>query len=195
MLFTAIILLIVSLKEIQSLTVAPTWITSSFVQVASYKIINTRTGNSTTPTATMPFSASFPSPPNLGYGVIDYEGDDMMASEMFEVQRTGLTTSSFSVKVQISGYTNLYILSVRYIAISRTFPHHLNSFDNVPINYTKGPLTNISVSTTANKFYVNYINYTAQCTANGYTYKTFPLPLSNFKILLFLTSLFHSGQN
>jgi len=195
MLFTVIILLAASLKECQSITVAPTWITSTFVQAASHRIINTRTGNSSTPTATMPFSASFPSAPNLGYGVIDYEGDDMMASEMFEVQRTGLTTSSFSVKVQISGYTNLYALSVRYIAISRTFPHHLNSFDNVPINYTKGPLTNISVSTTANKFCVNYINYTTQCTANGYTYKTFALPLSNFKILLFLTSLFHSGQN
>ena len=80
MLFTIIILLVVSLKEIQSLTVAPTWITSSFVQAASYKIISTRTGNSSTPTATMPFSASFPSPPNLGYGVINYEGDDLMAS-------------------------------------------------------------------------------------------------------------------
>lgn len=106
-----------------------------------------------------------------------------------------MTASSFSVKVQITGYTHLYILTVRYIAISRSFPHHLNSFDNVPINYTKGALTNISVSNTVAKYYANFINYTAQCNANGYTYNTFSLPLSNYKILLFLTSLFHSGWN
>lgn len=37
--------------------------------------------------------------------------------------------------MDIIGTTNLYILNVPYIAVDPTFPHHLNSFDNVPINY------------------------------------------------------------
>jgi hypothetical protein len=86
-------------------------------------------------------------------------------------------------------------MTVRYFAISKTFPHHLNTFDNFPINYTKGPLTNISVASTTVKFYANSINYTAQATANGYTYKNFTTPYTNFQILLFMTSLFHSGVN
>jgi hypothetical protein len=83
MLSVGIIFILACLKSVNSITVAPTWVTSSFVKAASYTIITTRTGTGSTPTATMPFSSAFPSPPNLGYGIIDYEGDDMMASEMF----------------------------------------------------------------------------------------------------------------
>jgi hypothetical protein len=39
-----------------------------------------------------------------------YLGDDRLSSEMFEVNRTGLTTTSFSVLVQISGITNIWVL-------------------------------------------------------------------------------------
>ena len=42
------------------------------------------------------------------------------------------------MEIQIFGVTNLWILSVAYLAVDPTFPHHLNSFDNVPINYTAG---------------------------------------------------------
>lgn len=112
---------------------------------------------------------------------------------MFEVNRTGLTTSSFSVAVQIKGYTNIWVLEVRYIAIDKAFPHHLNSFDNVPINYTKGALTNISTPSSTPQIYTNTINYTAQTTALGLTYKNFSLPLTNNKVLLFITSLYITG--
>ena len=114
---------------------------------------------------------------------------------MFEVNRTGLTTTSFSVLVQISGITNIWILSVRYFAISKIFPHHLNSFDNVPINYNAGPLINVTTpSLTVYNSYYNVINYTAQAQASGYNYTTFSLPLSNCKILLFTTTLFVQGS-
>ncbi len=120
-------------------------------------------------------------------------GDDTVASEMFEVNRTGLTTTSFSVLVQISGSTNIWILEVRYIAISPNFPHHLNSFDNVPVQYNNGALTNITSGGLSAKTYTNTINYTLQAQSIGSSYTTFSSPLSNNKILLFLTSLYVSG--
>ena len=63
-----------------------------------------------------------------------------------------------------------------YIAIDPDFPHHLNSFDNVPVNYSNGALTNITTkSTTQILTYTNTINYTAQ--ASDRSYKTFSDPL------------------
>ena len=61
-----------------------------------------------------------------------------MGQEYWEIRQTGLTAATFSVEIQIFGVTNLWILSVAYLAADPTFPHHLNSFDNVPINYTAG---------------------------------------------------------
>lgn len=58
-----------------------------------------------------------------------------MGVEQFEIRRLNLTASTFTVQVDIIGTTNLYILNVPYIAVDPTFPHHLNSFDNVPISY------------------------------------------------------------
>ena len=60
-------------------TVNPTWITSNFVQADSRRVIDgdacaCKTGNSSTPTATMPFATAFPSIPNLGYGMSNYQG-------------------------------------------------------------------------------------------------------------------------
>jgi len=37
--------------------------------------------------------------------------------------------------MQIFGVTNIFLMSVPYLAIDPAFPHHLNSFDNVPLNY------------------------------------------------------------
>lgn len=82
-------------------------------------------------------------------------------------------------------------MNVPYIAIDPTFPHHINSFDNVPINYTYGPLVNISTASTVVTTFKNTINYTLQAT--GLTYKSFQTPLNRNKVLLFLTSLFITG--
>lgn len=35
-------------------------------------------------------------------------------------------------------------MAIPYIAIDVNFPHHLNSFYNIPVNYTAGPLVNIT---------------------------------------------------
>jgi hypothetical protein len=73
---TLLILIEVILKISESAApVAPVWITSTFVQAASNKVINNvLTGNSATPTATMNFAPAFSAPPNLGYGVTNYQG-------------------------------------------------------------------------------------------------------------------------
>jgi hypothetical protein len=62
-------------------TVAPTWVTSPFVQANSQKIINgdvdvcnCPTGNTSTPTATMLFVTAFSAIPHLGYGISNYQG-------------------------------------------------------------------------------------------------------------------------
>lgn len=94
--------------------------------------------------------------------------------------------------VQIIGTTNILRLNVPYIAIDPTFPHHLNSFDNVPVNYSAGLLTGIS-TTAPSSTYVNTINYTQQ--AAGLNYTTFQAPFSRNKILLFMTSIFFYGTN
>jgi hypothetical protein len=78
------------------------------------------------------------------------------------------------------------VLNVAYLAVDPTFPHHLNSFDNVPINYTAGDIVNISVMQTDLTYYANYINYTDQ--AAGLAHNTFTTPYSSNSIVLFITS-------
>ena len=118
-----------------------------------------------------------------------------MGQEFWEVRRTKLTTTSFSVKVQIRGTTIIWLLTVRYIAIDDAFPHHLNSFDNVPVNYSNGLLKNITKASSSLKYYVNTINYTKHCKENNFLYTRFTQPYTNFKILLFVTSIFIDGTN
>lgn len=97
------------------------------------------------------------------------------------------------MKVKIAGVTNVWIIGVRYIVIDSTFPHHLNSFDNVPVNYGNGALKNITVSSKSETSYTNRINYTAQANAKGYLKNKFVAPYSNYKFLLFITSLYIDG--
>ena len=80
--------------------------------------------------------------------LVDNVGSDYFMEEKFEVNRTGLTLTTFSVLVQIQGYTNIWKMNVPFIAIDPTFPHHLNSFDNVPVNYGS-TLFNITTATTS----------------------------------------------
>ncbi len=79
-------------------------------------------------------------------------------------------------------------MNIPYIAIDPTFPHHLNSFDNVPINYNAGDLVNITSKTTEEVMtYSNTINYTIQASDKNHT--TFSTPLSNNKIILFICAI------
>ncbi len=56
-------------------TYRPEWITSHYVQAGSANVITTLTGNSSTPTATIPFpGTAFSGLPKLGYGCTAYMG-------------------------------------------------------------------------------------------------------------------------
>lgn len=66
------------LIELSYSQVSPTWLTSSYVQAASKKIIdgdacNCKTGNSQTPLFTFLFTTPFSQAPNLGYGCSGYQ--------------------------------------------------------------------------------------------------------------------------
>ena len=104
-----------------------------------------------------------------------------------------MTSSTFSVAVQIVGVTNIYVMCVSFIGIDPSFPHHLNSFDNVPVNYGS-TLVNVTSQDPVNiRYYSNTINYTQQVGPTGYN--TFLTPLSRNKILLFMTSMYVEGNN
>lgn len=105
-----------------------------------------------------------------------------------------LTAASFTVAVQIKGTTNIHLLNVPYIAVDPNFPHHLNSFDGVPINYNGPALTNFSTRVTNQVLtYSNVVNYTQQAAA--LPYKRFSTPLSNNRVVLYLMALMISGLN
>jgi hypothetical protein len=66
------------IEFVKSVSVAPTWVTSPYVQANSQRIINgdicsCTTGNSSTPTATMTFVTAFTVIPNIGYGISNYQ--------------------------------------------------------------------------------------------------------------------------
>lgn len=69
----------------------------------------------------------------------------------------------------------------------------MNSFDNVPVNYNNGAITNVSALSMSVKTYQNTINYTLQAGTISSTYLTFNPILTNNKILLFMTSLYIEG--
>jgi hypothetical protein len=106
-----------------------------------------------------------------------------------------LTTTEFSVAIQIYGVTNIWKLAVRYIAIEPSFPHQIVSFDNVPVNYSNGPLVNISAAPNipSTIYYVNTVNFTDQALSLSSSYNTFSGSLSDHKILMFMTCLFIRG--
>jgi hypothetical protein len=62
-------------------------------------------------------------------------GIDTLRDEVFEIRKLGLNSTSFKVQIDISGSTTILLMNIPYLAIDPNFPHHLNSFDNVPINY------------------------------------------------------------
>lgn len=70
---TIIILLLIHFTK-QSVTSPPIWKSSPYVQAASYNVIASKTGNSSTPNATMTFKNTFSGIPNLGYGCSGYQG-------------------------------------------------------------------------------------------------------------------------
>lgn len=63
-----------------------------------------------------------------------------MGQEKFYIERVDLTPTYFEVLMQIVGSTYIHRLNVPYIGIDPGFPHRVNSFDNVALNYSDGTL-------------------------------------------------------
>jgi hypothetical protein len=85
--FLVLILMKFTVSIIQ---VAPTWVTSSYLQANSKKVINsditgTTTGNTQTPTATIPFVTAFTVVPNLGYGISNYQGNPYIDQKVMTI--------------------------------------------------------------------------------------------------------------
>ena len=83
-------------------------------------------------------------------------------------------------------------MQVSFIAIDN-IPYHVNTFDNVPVNYLNGAITNINVKSLSTKTYTNIINYSNQAIGIGAAFTTFNPTLSMNKIVLFLTTFHMTG--
>lgn len=60
---------------LEIIQVAPIWVTSPYLKAGFNNIIAVQTGNTSTPTATIPFTGvAFTNIPNLGYGASTYRG-------------------------------------------------------------------------------------------------------------------------
>lgn len=110
---------------------------------------------------------------------------------MYELYRVGLTNRDVTFFARVVGISRIWILEVRYLVISKSFPHLVNTFDNMPVNMSAGPLTNISSRSLTPKTYTNTINFTTQATGTAYNH--FSTPLTNNKIIVFPTTLYLSG--
>lgn len=117
---------------------------------------------------------------------------DTMEDEKFEVNRTGLTSTSFTFLFKLYGSTSVWTVEVKYVSISAAFPHHVNGFDNIPVNMGN-LLSNITAKSLTTKTFTNTINYTAQAISAGSNYTHFSTPLTNNKIFMFLTTLHLEG--
>lgn len=57
-----------------------------------------------------------------------------------------------------------------FLLVHQKFPHRLNSFDGVPLNYDNGDLINVTEKNpTEIVFYSNTINFTEQAAGTSFT--------------------------
>ena len=101
----------------------------------------------------------------------------------------GLTTTSFTVFTLISGFTNVRIMTLQYLAVDRSFPYHLNVFNDIPVNYSGPSLSNISNSNTGQRTYTNTINYTLLSNTIGSSHITFGSNLASNYVALYLCGI------
>lgn len=95
----------------------------------------------------------------------------------------------------IDGYTNIRIITMQYLAADRSFPYHLNIFNDIPVSYSS-TLTNITTTAggmATNRSYRNYINYTNLANSIGTTHTVFGSNLAKCDIVLFLCAIYNKG--
>ena len=100
----------------------------------------------------------------------------------------------FTMNVRLVGITNIRILKIVYLAVSRTFPYHLNVFNDVPANYSSGNLVNITGSRSGQRTYTNTINYTNLANSISATYNTFGPNLSRNYVALYLSAIYNQAN-
>jgi hypothetical protein len=93
-----------------------------------------------------------------------------------------------------NGFTHIRILILQYLAVDRSFPYHLNIFNDIPVNYTKGNIVNITTSTSVTTFYENKINYTVLASTIPTNFKNFGLNLGRNFVALYLSSIYNAGS-
>lgn len=96
----------------------------------------------------------------------------------------------------INGTTNIRIMALQYLAVDRSFPYHLNTFNDVPVNYSN-PLTNITIAAGGNntiRSYRNYFNYTDLANSIGSSYTVFGSNLAKCDVVLFLCAIFNKAS-
>jgi hypothetical protein len=139
--------------------------------------------------------------PQLAFGIKNYRGyininlgSDQFGTENFAITRTGLTTSGFTIYTMISGSTYIRILTIIYLAVDRSFPYHLNVFNDVPANYSNGNLVNITGTATGVRVYKNTISYTTLANSIGSVHTAFGANLANSDLTLFLCAIYNQGN-
>jgi hypothetical protein len=110
------------------------------------------------------------------------------------MDRTGLTATGFTIHTLIVGVTNIRIVTISYLAVDKSFPYHINLFNDIDINYNKGALTNISGSDSGIRTYSNTINYTILANSIGSTFTKFGTILSKNFVAVFLSAIYNDGS-
>jgi len=103
--------------------------------------------------------------------------------------------TSFTIFTLISGYTNLRIVTLQYLAVDKSFPYHLNVFNDIPANYSGGSLNNISLSNVGRRNYTNTINYTTLSNTIGSNYTKFGSNLAKNYVALYLCGIMNNGNS
>ena len=83
----------------------------------------------------------------------------------------------------INGTTNLKVLAIIYLAVDRSFPHHLNIFNDIPANYSMGNLVNLTDNLPTARTYRNVINYTNLANTISSTYTVFGNNMAKNQVL------------
>ena len=81
-----------------------------------------------------------------------------------------------------------------YLAVDRSFPYHLNVFNNIPANYSSGNMVNITGNAVGVREYKNVINYLDLASTISSTYTAFGPTLSKNGVALFLCVIYNLGD-
>lgn len=115
-------------------------------------------------------------------------GDDNLQNKDFSCTLTGPTTTGFSIGLVVSGSTNIRLFTIQYLAVDRSFPYHLNVFNDIPVHYGT-TLSSINGWLPFERTFTNTINYTTLANSIGSTHNTFGSTLSTNKVAVYLSGI------